>query len=680
MTSLRTRLIIVFLLVGFSAMAIVGFFAVNRSTKAIIDVTWKEGEALTAELANKVNSHIQERAHTIEMQSERAAVQSMNWQEQEPALDSLYDRYDFLDVFVADTEGETRFVNRTIQGTNVKDRDYFLRAVREKRTVVSNPIENRTDGTLTFVYASPILNKGNVAGVLVASESLKTIAEEVASVTWGEKGYGYLVDTAGILVAHPREKFVGNLKATVASENVPPDLAQAMRSGLAGHTGKVQYFFDGKNQMSTYAPVAFTGWLATLTAPRAQFLASARTLRNIIVMISVALALVIALVSVLFANTIARPIATITKILDRRGRLDLRSNQTDAWLARSKNTEVAGMVKSLSLMEHALKETILSITSIAKDLGEKAEDFSALAEETNANVEEARSGTETVGNAMESISAIGEELNASVEEVASGAGSVANRSSEVAEEVSAARQAGEAGMNAVQKTVRDVADQIVRVEESARATEKLADKAAQIQKIVTTITGIADQTNLLALNAAIEAARAGEAGRGFAVVAEEVRKLAEESNNAAHNIADLAGSITADLLMVKEGAEQNKTGTHNVKLQVSDVSEKIARIMEALEKIAGSAQDVAAIGEEQAASSEEIAAAVQDMALKVNDSTTIATNLRTEMADVGAAAERVAQGGEELSRIGTKLRERIAVFQLENEQEERRLQKALPEK
>src|SRR3712207_7409943 len=71
----------------------------------------------------------------------------------------------------------------------------------------------------------------------------------------------------------------------------------------------------------------------------------------------------------------------------------------------------------------------------------------------------------------------------------------------------------------------------------------LAAKSQRIGEFITTITGISEQTNLLALNAAIEAARAGEQGRGFAVVAEEVRKLAEESQRSATQIAGLLSEI-----------------------------------------------------------------------------------------------------------------------------------------
>ncbi|PRO71050.1 chemotaxis protein [Alteromonas alba] len=73
--------------------------------------------------------------------------------------------------------------------------------------------------------------------------------------------------------------------------------------------------------------------------------------------------------------------------------------------------------------------------------------------------------------------------------------------------------------------------------------EGLSETADNINKFVTTITSISDQTNLLALNAAIEAARAGDAGRGFSVVADEVRSLANETNQSASEVSELVKSI-----------------------------------------------------------------------------------------------------------------------------------------
>ncbi len=667
MNSLRGRLITVFLLVAFLAIGVVGFFALNRSSKALMDVSWKEGDALAGALASTINDHLEEKLDVVAMQTEYPLIQGTNWEEQRSFLLPLCDRYDFTDVFIATLQGETLSVRRNAPGPNVGDREYLSRAVKEKRPVISDILIDRNTKNLSCIYVSPIFENGKIKGFLCAQESLEELAQEAGTVKWGEQGYSYLLDTRGVLAVHPVKEYLGEVNASVKGDKVAPELAEAMQKGLKGKTGRVAYYFNGRSQMNVYAPVPLTGWVACVIAPQDQFLAPVRSLRNLIIVTCLVLVLVVAVVSILFARSVAKPIGGITEVLIKQSNLDLRFDHSKAWLLKVKLKEAALMIQGLVKMETALKETIASIAEVARTLGQNAEDFSAVAEETNASVEEARSGAETVGNAMESLAAIGEELNASVEEVASGASTVATRSSEVAEEVEIARQAGEAGMEAVSKTVTDMKEQIVRVEESAKATEELAAKAAQIQKIVTTITGIADQTNLLALNAAIEAARAGEAGRGFAVVAEEVRKLAEESNNAAGNIADLAGSIATDLLSVKRGAERNMEGTRNVDNHVRNVSEKISLIMEALEKIGGSAQDLAAVGQEQAASSEEIASAVQDMANKVNDSTGVTEALRGQMAEVSAAAERVALGGEELAKISADLRKRIGAFIMDDD-------------
>ncbi|MGI6253350.1 MAG: methyl-accepting chemotaxis protein [Aminivibrio sp.] len=378
----------------------------------------------------------------------------------------------------------------------------------------------------------------------------------------------------------------------------------------------------------------------------------------VIALISVALG---ALLGVLISVSVARSLAGLRRQVEQfaGGDLGVKFDVTG-------KDEVSSVARSLAAMGVKLSDAVRSIRESSERLGNSAEEFSALAEETNASVEESRAGVEDVSAQMDNLAAASQEVNASVEEVAGGAQSSAHRSTEMAGEVERARGDGEEGVAAVEKVTESIAKVAADAERSAGEVRNLGDRAREIQGFVSQIGGIADQTNLLALNAAIEAARAGEAGRGFAVVAEEVRKLAEESNEAAKKIADLAGIITRDLDAVVSSSEENARESAQSSELAGETKLAIDRMMDGLSAIASAIQDMAAVSEEQAASSQEIAAAMQNISSRVGDASSSSETVRAQMTEVASAAEQVARGSEELTGLSADLLNLVGFFRTED--------------
>jgi methyl-accepting chemotaxis protein len=328
---------------------------------------------------------------------------------------------------------------------------------------------------------------------------------------------------------------------------------------------------------------------------------------------------------------------------------------------------VAQMGGELERMTGALRGVLNTIKDAGVRISDSAQDFSAMAEQTNASVEEFRVNIDEMSVNLSGLASSSEEVNASVEEVAAGAQTTAEKGTDIARKVDDAMNAGDAGMNAVRSVVEGVSRVAESSTSAAAAILELGNRTRQIQNFVSQIGSIADQTNLLALNAAIEAARAGDAGRGFAVVAEEVRKLAEDSNVAAKNIADLASQITSDLNNIVAYAQENSEDSNKARELSNETETAIENMITYLREIASSTQDLAAVAQEQAASSEEIAEAVQSMSAKINDTASAGENIKTSVTEVAAASGKVAEGSESLSGLSSNLQEELAFFNLGDE-------------
>ncbi|HVV58458.1 MAG TPA: HAMP domain-containing methyl-accepting chemotaxis protein [Gaiellaceae bacterium] len=275
-------------------------------------------------------------------------------------------------------------------------------------------------------------------------------------------------------------------------------------------------------------------------------------------------------------------------------------------------------------------------------------------------ISEVLKGSTSVASASAQMASTSEEAGRAVGEIANAVGDVAHGAERQVQMVQqaksstdesvgvagAAKAAAEEGISAATKASE--AMQAVRDASGAveAAMTSLSARSEQIGGIVETITGIAGQTNLLALNAAIEAARAGEQGRGFAVVAEEVRKLAEESQQAAASISELIEEIQVEtqnaVSVVADGARRSEDGVEVVEqardafarigASVQDVTSRIGEISEAMNEVAAVAEESSASTEEVSASTEQTSASTQEIAASAQELARTAEQLESLVA------------------------------------------------
>ena len=263
--------------------------------------------------------------------------------------------------------------------------------------------------------------------------------------------------------------------------------------------------------------------------------------------------------------------------------------------------------------------------------------LSASAQELAAQVEQTSAGAQAQNEMTNEVSVAMLQMEATVTEIARNAASASTSADSMKENATR-------GEGAVQDVIAAIEAVRVRAGVLDDNIRTLGAQAESIGEIMTVITDIADQTNLLALNAAIEAARAGEAGRGFAVVADEVRKLAEKTMDATHEVGDAVQAI-------QEGTRKNidavKKATEAIDSSTSlaaDAGAALRDILEDAEMTSGQIQGIATASEEQAATNNQInssVANVHDVAQEIAGSMSGSTSAVTELAEMAEELHQI---------------------------------------
>ncbi len=674
--SIRFRLMMIIASLIASALVIVAgtsYYYASQYLSASIDAT---EEAVATNVSLRIKTDIEMLSLQLEDLASIARMQTGDKVQIQPALSEAHKRIGkFESIVFVSPDGMS--LSETGTAVSLADRDYFKKVMDTKKPYVSDVLTSRISNKSALVMAVPVMRNGQFVGVLGGVYTLDNMTTIVKSIKYREKGYGFIVDDSGTYLAHPtRPEQVGNANMRTGemsaalqqklgtSVKLDPQLIAKFKEA-AEKDVRTRVFYKstaGIQQAGSLSPIDLPGgqrWVLVLSTTLEDATSETSALTRIILILSV-ISLLIALGATLWVSgAFVRPIVRVAAVVQDISQGNLKE------IAKTINdkSEFGQLSDNVILMNNNLRDLVRQIQSQAQQVAAASEELTASADESaNAATHVAESSVEVTDQVQKQLRSVGDaaavvsEISASIEEVSATVQSIVISSDATA---SLAQSGG--------KDVSNAVTEIRNIEAASNRTGelvgKLGERSKEIGLFVSTISGIAGQTNLLALNAAIEAARAGEQGRGFAVVAEEVRKLAEQSAEAAKQIATLINEIQKDTddavkgvneagSLVRHGTEvvSNAGVTFNkIVEKVLEVSEQIRQTSQAIDQVANGSQRIVN-------SVEEIDSAAKKTAGEAGNISAAAEEQSAGMEEIASSSRALAQLAQEMNTAISKFR------------------------
>ena len=663
--SVKTKLMLTFFILIVIPMIMLGYISYKMASDSLQNTIREELRQETEDTAALINKSIQSVESSIEIAALNDQLGTMVQNQNEAEIDTAFNyitnvqksNEEFMEVLIiTDSTGKVIIDTQTKEpDIDLGDRDYMKKTLSSGEMAVSEVLTSRFTGNPAIFISYPIKENDKIIGTLVGSIKFDSMSRYAAKIKVGEKGYAYMISKEGLIVYHPDESKI--LKENI-SETTDNDFKKIVEEMKGGKTSEGFYTYDGTYKYVTFQPT--DNWIVAITAEYNEYMSSAINIRNntmIIVIISIVVAMIWAYIY--STKVIINPIKKMKSVMliAGDGNLTIKSD------IKTKD-EFGELGKSFNDMINHQEEMVKSVSGASGQLNEASEQMAASLEELSATTQELSATISTIAEDTDNQNKSIVDISEVLVQLSSLVQLAQNRAKSTSSNAINSKEVADLGRQKVEETVRAMNGISVESNETFKVLESVNSLSVKVGGIVTTINSIAEQTDLLALNAAIEAARAGEHGKGFSVVAEEVRKLAEESNDKAKEIALLINEMTKQMQNAVSAMERSNTKVEDGVKIVAETDKAFIDIINSINNIVKHVNEILDITSDEVASSDKVVELINDVATVTENNAASCKNVSEAIQDETITINNLTATAEETSAMSEQLMKEVEKFKI----------------
>ncbi len=366
--TIGNKVLILIVGVVLSIVLILGTINYMSSSKALINALELTLVELAKTGSKAVSANIEVVERQLETIADRNVMTSWEWEQQRSAMIKEVSATQFIGMAVVDQSGNATYPDG--KQLDVSDRKYFKDALAGK-TVISDAIVSRATNQVVFIVATPIRNSNRqIQGVLIGRLPGTFLTDITNSLSYGEKGYSFVIDSEGTMVGHKNADLILNQVNYINESKKDAkfkELAMVMTEMINGKLGTGNYFYEGEVRYMGYSPIEGTTWSIAMGSYASEALAPVHKMLITIIITALVLGVIFTLIGIYLGHSIGKQIkgvnAQIQSVIDAVIQGQLKDRLDSSTVGRDFTDSVNGIN---SLIEAFVKPINVTLDYVGK--------------------------------------------------------------------------------------------------------------------------------------------------------------------------------------------------------------------------------------------------------------------------------------------------------------------------